>query len=96
MNRAELSVIMAAAVGISKTTAEQALNAALDAMVGQLRRGGKITLAGLGSFRVTERKARVGRNAKTGRPIFIAPCRSVNFVQSRELNHAINGWKRAG
>jgi DNA-binding protein HU-beta len=92
MNRATLSVMMAAAAGISKAAAERALNAGLEAMDEELRRGGKVTLSGFGTFSIANRKPRVGRDARSGTPIFIPPQRTVKFVPSKQLKANVNGW----
>ncbi len=90
MNRARLCEIMSAEAGISKTAAERALNAALHAMCTELLSGGRITLAGFGSFRVTHRQGRTGRNPLTGSAIPIAPCSTVKFLVSEELKADLN------
>jgi nucleoid DNA-binding protein len=90
MNRADLCEVMAEAAGIPRTAAERALNAVLDAATKHLADGGRITLAGFGSFRVADRRPRTGRNPQTGASIRIAACRSVRFIQSHELKDALN------
>lgn len=90
MNRSDLSTAMASASDISRLTAERALNAALAAMAGELARGRRVTLAGFGTFRPVERRARTGRDPRTGGRIHIDPCISVHFVVSPELRSAMN------
>ncbi len=90
MNRADLTSVMAAAGGISKISAERALNAALDAMTEEMRRGGRITLSGFGSFRVAYRRARIGRDPRTGSTIHIDECKTVSFIVSEELKQGLN------
>ena len=90
MNRADLTSVMAAAGGISKISAERALNAALDAMTEEMQRGGRITLSGFGSFRVASRRARIGRDPRTGSTIHIDECKTVSFIVSEELKQSLN------
>lgn len=90
MNRADLTSVMAAAAGISKVSAERALNAALDALSGELAGGGRVTLSGFGSFRVAERRARTGRDPRSGDAIRIQACKTVTFVVSDELKSELN------
>ncbi|TAN21446.1 MAG: HU family DNA-binding protein [Acidobacteria bacterium] len=90
MNRSDLSLAMASASGIPRMTAERALNAALAAMAEELTRGQRVTLAGFGTFKPVARKARIGRDPRTGTRLEIAPCNSVHFAVSPELRDALN------
>ena len=90
MNRSDLSTAMANASGIPRLAAERALNAALSAVSTELSQGRRVTLAGFGTFRPLSRKARTGRDPRTGGRIHIAPCTSVLFVVSPELRGTLN------
>lgn len=90
MNRADLTSVMASAGGISKVAAERALNAALDALTQELLEGGRVTLSGFGSFRVASRRARIGRDPRTGSTIRIEACRTVSFIVSEDLKQHLN------
>lgn len=90
MNRSDLSLAMATASGIPRMTAERALNAALAAMAAELTRGQRVTLAGFGTFKPVARKARIGRDPRTGTRLEIAPCHSIHFAVSPELRDALN------
>ena len=90
MNRADLTAVMATAGSISKVAAERALNAALEAVSQELGRGGHVTLSGFGSFRVAERRARTGRDPRSGSPIHIDACKTVNFIVSDDLKDHLN------
>jgi len=90
MNRSDLALAMASASDISKLSAERALNAALAAMAQALSRGNRVTLAGFGTFRPVARRARTGRDPRTGGKIHIAPHNSVSFVLSPEFKSALN------
>lgn len=90
MNRSDLSIAMASASGIPRLAAERALNAALAAVAAELAEGHRVTLAGFGTFRPVQRKARTGRDPRSGGRIHIPPCTSVLFVVSPELRASLN------
>lgn len=90
MNRSELALIMASAGEVPKAVADRLLAVALDAVTRELSHGGRVTLAGFGTFRAVERQARVGRDPRTGGKIHIAPRTSAAFVLSPELKSALN------
>lgn len=90
MNRSDLANVMAAAGSVPKAKADRALNAALAAVARELAAGGRVTLAGFGTFRPVARQARTGRDPRTGGKIHIAPRTSVHFVLSPELRNALN------
>ena len=71
MNKAQLVNEVAKKTKLSKAKSLQALNAALEAIKGSLKKGQKVALIGFGSFVVRNRKARTGRNPKTGEVIQI-------------------------
>ena len=71
MNKTELIVAMADQAGISKKDAEKALKAFTDVVAGELKKGGKVQLVGFGTFEVSERAAREGRNPQNGEPMQI-------------------------
>jgi DNA-binding protein HU-beta len=72
MNKAELIDAMADGAGLSKADAKKALDAFVGATTGALKKGDRISLVGFGSFSITKRAARAGRNPKTGAVIQIA------------------------
>ncbi|HCW93255.1 MAG TPA: integration host factor, partial [Flexistipes sinusarabici] len=71
MNKKELIEKMADKAGLKKTEAEKALKAFEESVVDTLKNGDKVTLVGFGTFAVSERKARKGRNPQTGQEINI-------------------------
>jgi len=71
MNKKELIESIAGAADISKAAAEKALNGTLAAIAESLNKGGKVTLVGFGTFSVSKRDARQGRNPQTGKAIKI-------------------------
>ena len=88
MNKSELIVEMAKVLS-NKKEAESALNSLLDAISGTLKKGGKITLPGLGTFKVSKRKARTGRNPRTGEAIKIKAHKVPQFAAGKKLKDAV-------
>ena len=89
MTKADLVTAMAKASGGSKVSAERALSAFLDEVVDALRKGRKVTIGGFGTFLVTRRAERNGRNPRTGKAIRIPACRVPRFRPSRSLKGAV-------
>lgn len=79
MNKSEFVASVAEKAGLSKTDAQKAVNAFAEVVAEQLKKGEKITLVGFGTFSVSERAARNGRNPKTGKVIKIAASRTAKF-----------------
>lgn len=90
MNRAELIVAMAEKAEISKKDAEKALKAFTEVVADELKKGEKIQLVGFGTFEVSERAAREGRNPQTGKSMTIAACKAPRFKAGKALKDAIN------
>ncbi len=89
MTKAELVAAMAKASGESKVSAERALNAFLDGVFDSLKRGRRVTIGGFGTFMVSRRAARNGRNPRTGKVIRIPAARVPRFKPSRSLKGAV-------
>ena len=89
MTKADLVTAMAKASGGSKVSAERALSAFLDEVFNTLRKGRKVTIGGFGTFMVTRRAERNGRNPRTGKAIMIPACRVPRFKPSRSLKGAV-------
>lgn len=89
MTRADLVAIMSRASGGSKASAERALNAMLSGVFESLRRGRRVTISGFGTFVVSKRAARNGRDPRTGKLIRIPPAKVPRFRPSRALKVAI-------
>ncbi len=89
MNKSELVEKMASAADISKAAAEKALGGALDAVTKALKKGDKVTLVGFGTFSVTKRAARQGRNPQTGKPITIKARKVARFKPGSKLADAV-------
>jgi DNA-binding protein HU-beta len=85
MNKSKLIDVIAEAANVSKTVAAKTLDSLLASMTQALTKGEDITLIGFGSFTVRERKARTGRNPKTGAILQIAASRVVGFKAGKTL-----------
>jgi DNA-binding protein HU-beta len=85
MNKAELIAKIADDTGITKTQANDTLDSFVEAVTKTLKNGGKVTLVGFGTFMVSERKARNGRNPQTGEVIKIKKRRVARFKAGKEL-----------
>ncbi len=77
--------------GISKRQAAQAVESVIEALVMHLEKGDRVQGPGLGSFSVSERAARTGRNPKTGESIRIDASKNVRFKAGKELKGSLNG-----
>jgi len=85
MNKGELVESMAEAASISKAAAERALTGLLDSITKALSKGGKVTLVGFGTFSVSKRSARQGRNPQTGAAIKIPARKVARFKPGSKL-----------
>lgn len=90
MNRTELVAAMAEETQLSKKDAEAALKAFIDVVTAELKKGEKIQLVGFGTFEVSERAAREGRNPQTGETMTIAASKSPKFKAGKALKDAVN------
>ena len=90
MNKADLVEVVSKSAGISKSASEKALDGAIDAIKGALKKGHSVTLMGFGTFRVGKREARAGRNPRTGEEIRIKATRVPRFSAGKALKDAVN------
>ena len=90
MNKTELVAAMADQAGLSKKDAEKALKAFTDVVAEELKKGEKIQLVGFGTFEVTERAAREGRNPLTGEKMQIKASKAPKFKAGKALKDAVN------
>ncbi len=90
MNKTELIAAIAEQAEISKKDAEKALKAFIDVVTDQLKEGEKVQLVGFGTFEVSERAAREGRNPQTGKTMKIAACKAPKFKAGKALKDAVN------
>ena len=91
MNKPELVVAMAAKSGLSRADAGKALTAFCDVVGQTLGQGGEVQITGFGSFVVSERAARTGRNPQTGETLQIAALSAPKFKAGKALKEAVNG-----
>ena len=90
MNKSELIESMAADAGISKAAAKKALDSMTGSVEKALKKGARVSLVGFGSWSVTKRAARDGRNPKTGKTIRISAKNVVKFRPGSELKGSVN------
>ena len=90
MNKGDLIERIAKDAKLSKAQATNALNSALAGIQGALKKGGKVTLVGFGTFGVSKRKARTGRNPQTGAKLKIAARKVAKFSPGADLKKAVN------
>lgn len=89
MNKSELIAHIADEAGITKTQANTALDSFVDAVTKTLKKGDKVTLVGFGTFSVSKRAARNGRNPQTGDVIKIKARKVAKFKAGKELSGKI-------
>jgi DNA-binding protein HU-beta len=89
MNKGDLIEKVAKECGLSKAATDQALNSVLDAITGAVAAGDKVTLIGFGTFSVSARSAREGRNPQTGETIQIPAKKIVKFKAGSKLSDAM-------
>ena len=90
MNKTELVAAIADQAELSKKDAEKALKAFTDVVADELKKGGKVQLVGFGTFEVSERAAREGRNPQTGAVMPIAASKAPKFKAGKALKDLIN------
>jgi DNA-binding protein HU-beta len=90
VNKSELVDVVSRSAGISKVASEKAVDGALDAIKGALKKGQSVTLVGFGTFKVGKRAARVGRNPQTGAEIRIKAARVPKFSAGKALKDELN------
>ena len=90
MNKTELVAAMAKEAELPKKDVEAALKAFIDVVSEELKKGGKIQLVGFGTFEVTERAAREGRNPQTGETMVIEASKAPKFKAGKALKDIVN------
>ena len=90
MNKTEFIAAIAEEAGLSKTDAAKAVKAFTDVVVEEMKKGEKIQLVGFGTFEVSMRAEREGRNPQTGETMKIAACKAPKFKAGKALKDAIN------
>ncbi len=90
MTKTELIDGLANKLAMSKADAEKAINLVLDDIVAALKTGDRVNISGFGTFSVSSRQARAGRNPKTGETIQISASRSAKFKAGKQLKDSLN------
>ena len=94
MNKKDLCNALAEKTVLTKTEAQKAFNAVIEIVANEMKKNGRITLIGFGSFSVKQKAARKGMNPTSFAPIDIPAKKVVNFKPSIYLNHLLNVKKR--
>ena len=90
MNKSDLISAIAEDAELSKAEASRALDATLNVITSSLQKGDDVTLIGFGTFSVSERAARTGRNPQTGKPLKIPASKVARFKAGKALKDAVN------
>ncbi len=90
MNKSELIDAVAASAGLTKADAGRAIDATTAAITAALNKGDAVTLVGFGTFKVTQRAARTGRNPRTGAALKIAARKAPAFTAGKTLKDSVN------
>ena len=91
MNKKELIAVVATKADVTKKDAEAVVNAFVEAVTAELKKGEKVQLVGFGTFEVSKRKARTGRNPQSGENIKI---KAPKFKAGKALKDAVNSKKK--
>lgn len=90
MKKVELVEAVATKAGLTKADAARAVDATFEVITGALAKGDKVPLVGFGTFAVSKRKAREGRNPRTGETVKIAARKAVTFKPGTALKESVN------
>jgi DNA-binding protein HU-beta len=90
MNKAALIEKMASDAGITKSAAATAVDSLVDGITSALKKGQRVTIVGFGTWGISKRKARTGRNPQTGESIKIKAKKAVRFKTGKLLEHTLN------
>ncbi|WP_275952159.1 HU family DNA-binding protein [Mordavella massiliensis] len=90
MNKTELIAAIADQAELSKKDSEKALKALIDVITDELKKDHKVQLVGFGTFEVSQRAAREGRNPQTGKTMKIEACKAPKFKAGKALKDAVN------
>ena len=89
LTKADLIEKMAKDAEISKTSAGRALNSFIESVMGTVKKNNKVTIVGFGTFSLSKRKARLGRNPQTGEQIKIKASKSPKFTSGKAFKDAV-------
>ncbi|WP_020182094.1 HU family DNA-binding protein [Methylotenera sp. 1P/1] len=90
MNKSELIAEIATQAGITKAEAGRVIDATTSAITDSLKKGDAVTLIGFGTFKVSKRAARTGRNPRTGAELKVAARNAPAFTAGKALKEAVN------
>lgn len=90
MKKSDMIATIAENTGVTKADAEKVFNATFELFKDELSKGKKVSVAGFGTFKISERAAREGRNPQTGETIHINASKSVSFKSGTELKSKLN------
>jgi DNA-binding protein HU-beta len=90
MTKADLIEGLANKLSLNRIDAEKAVNFVLDDIITALKQGERVNISGFGTFSVSDRNARTGRNPKTGETIEISASRSAKFKPGKQLKDSLN------
>ena len=96
MTKADLIEGLSNKLGMNKNEAEKAVNIMLDDIINALKAGERVNISGFGTFAVSAREARTGRNPKTGESIEISASRSAKFKPGKQLKDSLNEMGTGG
>ncbi len=94
MNKADLIEQLCKDASLTKADANSAIDSITNTIITALKKGDKVTLVGFGTFSVTQRKARNGRNPQTGETIKIKATKAAKFKAGKEFSEVIAGAKK--
>jgi DNA-binding protein HU-beta len=89
MTKEELTEKVASTAGLSKADSARVIEVIMDSITNALKKGQRVTLVGLGTFKVSKRKARKGRNPQTGEEITIKAAKVPKFSAGKALKDAV-------
>ena len=89
MNKAQLIDAISSSAGLTKADSKKALDSFISSTTGALKKGDRVALVGFGSFGISKRSARTGRNPQTGAAIKIAAKKVVKFKAGSELSGSV-------
>lgn len=91
MNKGDLAAAVAEKTNLSKSAANQAVEAVFDVIGDAMRKGEEVRILGFGNFMVTQRAASTGRNPQTGEPMQIKASKQAKFKPGKGLKDLVNG-----
>jgi len=91
MNKSDLIDKVSDSMGVARRDGEAAVNAVIHTVMGEVKAGKKVAITGFGAFSPSRRKARLGRNPRTGEPVKVAAAKGVRFAPGTVFKDVVNG-----